>query len=184
MHNRTTDGSPGGLALSNNDALPERKKLPHETPSWVHQGEKHFITINYRKRNSNELMKHSGQLLRSAAHYEQIGKWYLWLMVIMPDHIHFIATFDLTSGLQKTVSSWKRYQATTLSIEWQPDFFEHRLRNQAEFDEKSHYVRMNPVRKGLVRNPDDWPHVLDRISLDGSSLGEFALPKKPPYRST
>lgn len=160
-----TDGSAGEVALPK-IALPKRKKLPHKIPSWVHQGERNFITINCKTRGSNELIKHAQQLLKSAEYYDHIGRWYLWLMVIMPDHIHFIATFDLTAGLRNTVSSWKRYQTTSLGIDWQSDFFEHRLRSQAEFDEKCHYVRMNPVRKGLIKNPDDWPYVMDRRSLN------------------
>ncbi len=146
----------------------------------MHQGERHFITINCKKRNTRVLAKHAAQLLKSAEYYEQIGRWHLWLMVIMPDHIHFIATFNLSAGLQKTVGSWKRFQTTSLSIDWQPDFFEHRLRNQAAFDEKCHYMRMNPVRKGPVRNPEEWPYVLDRMSTgtDGSA-GGVALPGNP-----
>jgi len=102
------------------------------------------------------------QVLKSARHYEEIDRWYLWLMVVMPDHVHLIATFDLERGLRRIVKAWKGYLARNLHIEWQADFFEHRLRNDDEFVEKIHYVRMNPVRKGLVGSPEEWPHVLDR----------------------
>jgi hypothetical protein len=103
--------------------------------------------------------------LESASVYEQLGHWYLWLMVVMPDHLHLIATFNLDRAIQSTVKAWKSHQAKHLDIKWQSGFFEHRLRNDAEFDEKSHYVRWNPVRKGLVQSLDDWPYVLDRIAL-------------------
>ncbi|MGE4489611.1 MAG: transposase [Kiritimatiellales bacterium] len=166
-----------GRASSPSEPLLERKKLPHEVPAWVNQGERYFITVNCKYRGQDGLPRKADYLLGSARYYEQIGKWYLWLMVIMPDHIHFIATFDLSQGLRNTVSSWKRYQAKAIQIEWQSDFFEHRLRNQSEFDEKCHYIRMNPVRKGLVKNPTDWPHLMDRAWLDNGSLGELALPK-------
>lgn len=166
-----------GRASSPNEPLPQRTKLPHEIPSWVQQGTRHFITVNCRNRDSKPLIKHACALLESARHYEQIKRWHLWLMLIMPDHIHFIATFDLSQGLRNTVSAWKRYQAKTLGIKWQPDFFEHRLRNDSEFDEKASYIRMNPVRKGLIASPNQWPHVLDRVSLNNGSLGELALPK-------
>lgn len=80
-------GEPGPL-------LPQRKKLPHEIPSWVKQGTRHFITINCKQRAGNPLLaRNTAQaLLNSAAFYEQLGHWYLWLMVIMPDHLHLIAT--------------------------------------------------------------------------------------------
>ena len=169
--------APTGGASSPNEPLPKRKKLPHEIPSWVQQGERHFITINCRHRGSDPLLKHAQKLIESAHYYEEIGRWHLWLMLIMPDHIHFIATFDLSKGLKTTISAWKRYQKKTVDIDWQSGFFEHRLRNQSEFDEKAHYIRMNPVRKGLVERPEDWPHVLDRISIDDGSVGDVALPK-------
>jgi putative transposase len=45
---------------------------------------------------------------------------------------------------------------------WQRGFFDHRLRADESFEEKATYVRMNPVRKGLVGRPDDWPHLWPR----------------------
>ncbi|MFA6173838.1 MAG: hypothetical protein WC334_08395 [Kiritimatiellales bacterium] len=158
----------------------QRKKLPHEIPSWVEQGERHFITINCRERENNPLLQPdiAECLLNSARFYEETGKWHLWLMLIMPDHIHFIAIFDLTTGIKATVSVWKRYQTKVLGIDWQADFFEHRLRNQSEFDEKAHYIRMNPVRKNLVRTAEEWPYILDRLTLKNGSFGELALPHK------
>jgi len=180
-------GSAGGVALPENvnpegrakrpaEPLPKREKLPHEIPSWVNQGARHFITINCKHRNHDELTGKAGQLLESALYYEQNDKWHLWLMVVMPDHIHFIATFDLQQGIKPTISAWKSYQTKTLGIKWQSDFFEHRLRNQSEFDEKCHYIRTNPLRAGLIADSEDWPHVLDRISIDGGSAGGVAPP--------
>jgi arsenate reductase len=153
-------GEPGPL-------LPQRKKLPHETPSLVKQGARHFITISCKQRTGAPLLQENNgnALLESAAFYEQLGHWYMWLMVIMPDHLHFIATFNLNREIQDVIKAWKSHQAKHLGIQWQSGFFEHRLRNNAELDEKSHYIRWNPVRKGLVTSPDDWPFVLDRIVL-------------------
>ncbi|MDP2990311.1 MAG: hypothetical protein Q8O57_07080 [Kiritimatiellota bacterium] len=103
--------------------------------------------------------------MESAIFYEQIGRWYMWLMMIMPDHLHFIATFDLQRGVRPIMRAWKSYQAAKLGINWQSDFFEHRLRNDKEYEEKAHYVRMNPVRKGLVQTTEEWPFVMDRIRM-------------------
>ena len=153
------------------DELPERKHLPHGIPPWVSQGAKHFITINCKKRGDATLIQeqNADKLLESAMFYEHEGKWYIWLLLLMPDHIHMIATMDLSRGIQKILSSWKGYQKRTLGIEWQPDFFEHRLRTEQEFLEKALYIRMNPVRKGLAENPADWPYLLDRSVLSRDS---------------
>jgi REP element-mobilizing transposase RayT len=146
---------------------PQRKKLPHEIPSWVTQGARHYITINCRQRGTERLCLEpvARALLKGGESYEDLRRWHLWIMLIMPDHIHMIATFDLNRGTRHTISAWKSYQAKTHGIEWQSDFFEHRLRNEAEFIEKVSYIRMNPVRKGLISTVEKWPYVIDRNKL-------------------
>jgi putative transposase len=158
--------------MTPSEDLPQRRKLPHSIPSWVGQGARHFITINCHERGVNSLCRDNvaTELLNSAHFYEEIGRWYLWLMVVMPDHVHLVATFDLGHGLDATVKGWKGFQKRNLRIEWQADYFEHRLRNDDEFIEKMHYVRMNPVRKELVASSDEWPHVLARTDLSSESL--------------
>ena len=139
--------------------LHQRNKLPYEIPPWVQQGARHFITINCRERGSNSPCKQNiaGCLLESASYYEKISHWYIWIMVIMPDHLHFIAAFNFADGLQAVIKTWKKYQTRNPHIEWQTDFFEHRLRNDNELIEKMQYVRMNPVRNGLVDSSNEWP---------------------------
>ena len=148
--------------------LPQRRTLPHNVPSWVAQGARHFITINCTERHTSPLRQSTiaSQLLESARFYEETDHWYLWLMLVMPDHVHFIASFDLNRGVKNTVSAWKHYQTHNLNISWQRDFFEHSLRNDEEFREKACYIRMNPVRKGLVTTPEQWPHLIDRTALE------------------
>jgi len=53
---------------------------------------------------------------------------------------------------------------------WQPGFFDHLLRHNESYAEKWDYVWGNPVRAGLVTNPEDWPyqgeiHVIDRVQV-------------------
>ena len=74
----------------------------------------------------------------------------------MPDHLHAILSFSRDLGIKTTVSNWKKYVATHHSVAWQRDFFEHRLRNEAELGEKTDYILMNPVRKGLCERMEDW----------------------------
>ncbi|HPT16488.1 MAG TPA: hypothetical protein PK388_04340, partial [Kiritimatiellia bacterium] len=37
--------------------------------------------------------------------------------------------------------------------------FEHRIRTTQEYHEKAHYIRQNPVRKGLVTKTEEWAFV-------------------------
>jgi REP element-mobilizing transposase RayT len=149
--------------------LAQRKRLPHEIPPWVGQGARHFITINALRRasapfGSDEI---ASALLRNLLAYEDLDRWHLWLAVVMPDHLHFIATFALEHGLAASIAAWKGYQAKTLKLEFQSGFFEHRLRDEAEFTEKATYIRENPVRKGLVADATAWPYLYAASGSNG-----------------
>jgi REP element-mobilizing transposase RayT len=99
-------------------------------------------------------------LIQTVEHRHRLGHWWAHLFLLMPDHVHALISFPRTgAGLAKTVSTWKGWTAKTLKIEWQCGFFDHRLRGDEAFDEKAHYIRMNPVRAGLVTDPSLWPHV-------------------------
>ena len=77
----------------------------------------------------------------------------------MPDHLHALISFPPEALMEKTVRDWKRYVAKETGIRWQDGFFDHRLRSDASFEEKVGYIRMNPVRAGLVLRMKDWPYV-------------------------
>ena len=150
--------------------LPRRRGMSHSVPSWVAQGVRHFVTINALKRDAAPFAPATvaAALLRNLLAYEAQGRWHLWLAVVMPDHLHFIATFNLDAGLAASVAAWKGYQTRTLKVAFQRNFFEHRLRDDDEYVEKASYVRENPVRKGLVADAAQWPYLYDRSAAADS----------------
>jgi REP element-mobilizing transposase RayT len=83
--------------------------------------------------------------------------------VLMPDHIHLFAGFPPDSiHLSKWIKSLKNTISKSLNLRgcpaphWQKGFFDHVLRSDESYDQKWDYVRQNPVRAGLVDDPDDW----------------------------
>jgi REP element-mobilizing transposase RayT len=140
---------------------PQRKRLEHQTPSWVKEGSLFFITICALPRTQNHLCSSNvaSALLKSAEHYQLLGKWWVKLFLLMPDHIHALVAVPRTASLPTVVRTWKAYQNVMLGIKWQSGFFDHRLRSDESEKEKVHYIRTNPVRAGLVAQPGDWPHV-------------------------
>jgi REP element-mobilizing transposase RayT len=141
--------------------LPQRKKLPHGIPSWVASGSEYFITICTRPRGVNQLCHtDAASLIRDSLRFRQErGELWVHLCLLMPDHVHAIMSFSPDKGMQKTIPDWKRYVATHGNVDWQRDFFDHRLRKDESYVEKAHYIRMNPVRAGLCMAPDDWGFV-------------------------
>jgi putative transposase len=141
--------------------LPVRKKLPHAIPQWVPDGSWFFITINCVPRGQNQFCRADpGEaVLAALAHNHDQLVWHCRLAVLMPDHLHSILAFPPAPGLKTTVTNWKKFVARQHGVEWQRDFFDHRLRNDQELQEKTSYILMNPVRKGLCERAEDWPWV-------------------------
>ena len=61
-------------------------------------------------------------------------------------------------GLAKTIGDFKSFLAKKHGIRFQANFFDTRIRDQAHFAEKWHYICQNPVAKGLVPTAREWPH--------------------------
>jgi REP element-mobilizing transposase RayT len=83
---------------------------------------------------------------------------YVDCFVLMPDHVHLIVIIDSNSAT--SLGQWiKAFKALVArhQFRWQTGFFDHVLRNDESRSEKWEYIRMNPVRGGLVDCPEDWP---------------------------
>ena len=141
--------------------FPPHKKLNHARPPWLSGGDIFFITINCAARGKNTLAKPeiAEPLFDGMKVYQEQQKWWIHLALLMPDHLHMLASFSPRVVMAKTVADWKRYQAGHLKIDWQDNFFDHRIRSQELLLEKYKYIRMNPVRWELVAEPADWPYV-------------------------
>lgn len=173
---RSPNGPIGGAFGENappiETALPRRKRLLHDVPSWVPEGATFFITINSLPRGLNQLAipPIANALMESIATRIERGQWWPRLVLFMPDHLHALMVFPAGQDLSKVVRDWKRFTARNTGIRWQRDFFDHRIRNERSLEEKWHYVAQNPVRAGLVPNAEDWPYVC---------FGMDVSPKRP-----
>ena len=85
------------------------------------------------------------------------GIWFVKCVVVMPDHVHLLVKLPAKTSLAKSIGGWKRYIAKQCGVNWQANFFDHRIRNVDEETEKFEYIRQNPVRCGLCVHPEDWP---------------------------
>jgi len=166
-------------------SLPTRKTLPHEPPLSLPDGAVWFITICCRKRGRNQLADEStaAKLFSSALFFHQKGRWFIHLLLLMPDHLHALLSFPQHEQMTRVVRAWKKFQATDHGICWQRDFFDHRLRSDESFEGKRDYIRMNPIRAGLVSSAEDWPYVLAFDGRDGTPLPSVADVSRPPTAS-
>ncbi len=91
--------------------------------------------------------------------------------VLMPDHVHLIVMMDIATEI--TIGQWVKAFKSMISLrqfKWQLGFFDHVLRSDESRSGKWEYIRMNPVRAGLVDHPDEWLFSGQSNRRDGSEL--------------
>ncbi|HLL77648.1 MAG TPA: transposase [Pyrinomonadaceae bacterium] len=88
----------------------------------------------------------------------------LYCYCLMPDHFHALIgvggsgrSLGEICGAFKSLTTRDYWQWRDGRL-WQRQFYDHIIRNEADFLETLEYIAMNPVRKGLVRTPDEWPY--------------------------
>jgi REP element-mobilizing transposase RayT len=98
-------------------------------------------------------------LLRSVRFYDERGRWWAHLALIMPDHLHLLLAFPAEEQMSRVISDWKRWHGSKDRVMWQDNYFDHRIRNPHELELKDNYIRENPVAKGLCPTAENWPWV-------------------------
>jgi putative transposase len=137
-----------------------RRSPPHDPPHFIETSNAiFFVTICCQPRGRNQLCRPeiSRLIFDTARFYEDQLSWYIRLLLLMPDHVHLLASFDAETGMKKIIASWKRYTTRHAAVHWQRDFFDHRLPKDESFGQKAEYIRQNPVRAALVSKAEDWP---------------------------
>jgi REP element-mobilizing transposase RayT len=140
-----------------------RKTLPHDGgplfPASA-EGEVYFITICCVPRGKNQLACPEvwGVIEETIMRRVAAGDLTCRLALAMPDHFHALMGFPGEVPMRKGVRGIRSWLARQAGIRWQRDFFDHRLRGRESAAEKAEYIRLNPVRAGLVERPDDWPY--------------------------
>ena len=126
-----------------------------------------FVTVCSRKRRPHLANDSVHNALRES--WRAATAWLVGFSLIMPDHVHlFCAPESEITHSKVWVSFWKRRlrrQLKTFEALLQSHSFHHRLGRDESYSEKRNYVRMTPVRAGLVADPDDWPYqgVLNKL---------------------
>jgi putative transposase len=166
-------------------ALPKRKILSHDVPSWVPDGATFFITVNCVPRGQNQLAipAAADALMESLIVRIEKGQWWPRLVLFMPDHLHALIAFSPDHPMEKIIRDWKRYTARSAGIHWQRNFFDHRIRNEESLAEKWNYILQNPVRAALAPTPESWPYVWinedDRDGKGRDEIGRDGSPSRP-----
>ncbi len=78
----------------------------------------------------------SKNIFAATEHYQNQTRWHAHLLLLMPDHLHALISFPRAETMQQIVRAWKHYLSNKHNIEWQRDFFDHRLRSDESHQEE------------------------------------------------
>lgn len=138
------------------------------------KGACYFFTVNLAQRGDDLLARNIDDLraayrLTMAEHPVRCDA-----MVVLPDHLH--AVWTLPPGDADFSIRWKKIKtrftkavgaSRPCSVSkrakgekgiWQRRFWEHMIRDEADFAAHTAYCWGNPVKHGLAEKPTDWPY--------------------------
>ena len=139
-------------------------------------GYSYFITIvTYRRKPI--LTEHIELLRKSFAYSKQRFDYHIDEIVILPDHLHMIITPKIALEYPKIIAATKAYFSKNFKVDadevmaqskcryekrykpvWQRRYYEHTIRNEADWQEKIVYMQNNPVKHGLAKNILAWEY--------------------------
>jgi len=80
----------------------------------------------------------------------------------MPEHVHLLVNEPERGCLAQMLQSLKQSVARTLALRaadsfWQARYYDFNVWSEGKSVEKLRYIHRNPVVRGLVERPEDWP---------------------------
>ena len=135
-------------------------RLTHRiSPGWTY-----FVTTKCAQNVSVFQVEENAEILIAKMFEYRDKKHYLLHdFVVMPDHLHLIITPNESTSIEKAMqlikggSSFTIHKARGTRGEiWQSGFHESRVKDFADYQAKSDYVRFNPVAAKFVEKPGEW----------------------------
>jgi REP element-mobilizing transposase RayT len=106
--------------------------------------------------------------------------------VVMPNHVHVLVRPLPPNTLGDIIKSWKQYTSThakrLLALPpgrfWQPEAYDHWVRDGEDRGRIVRYIHNNPVRAGLCAQPEDWPW--SSVNCGSKSSADFQSASESP----
>ena len=137
----------------------------------------YFVTSStFQKKAQLQSERMAILLIETLIEYRNQQKYELHEFVVMPDHFHLLITPIVT--LERAIQFIKggfSFRAGRLfrvpGNIWQTSFYDRRVRDAAEYETFRQYIHWNPVKRGLVRSPEEYVY--------GSASGSTELDLLP-----
>ena len=132
-----------------------------------------FFTVALADRGADLLVREIDRLRTAVRTTRQERPFGIGAWVVLPDHMHCVWRMPdgdtdystrwrlIKSRFSRELPKGRLRQSHERRQErgmWQRRFWEHHIRDEADFAAHVRYCWMNPVKHGLVGRPEDWPH--------------------------
>jgi putative transposase len=151
-----------------------------------------FFTVALLERQRSLLVDRIHDLREAFREIRQRRPFEVDAIVVLPDHLHCIWTlpaddpdFSARWRLIKTRFLNSIPSGERLSIRrqakgergiWQRRFWEHTIRNEADYAAHVDYIHYNPVKHGYVKRPAEWSHSsIHRFITEGRVTKDWAV---------
>jgi putative transposase len=140
---------------------------------WRVRGGTYFLTINLLERGSDLLVRHIDALREAVRRTRRDRPFHIDAWVVLPEHMHCIITLptgddDFSNRIKamkirfvRAVPATERRSRTRVARRergiWQRRFWEHVIRDDADYARHMDYVHYNPVKHGHVTAVRHWP---------------------------
>ena len=137
-------------------------------------GATYFFTVNLADRKQTLLLDHADTLKKVIVKVQANHPFEIDAIVVLPEHLHCIWTMPVDDGDYSTrwsliKSNFSRALPKEEGISdsrvskrergiWQRRFWEHQIRDDADYQRHVDYIHINPVKHGYVGQVKDWPH--------------------------
>jgi putative transposase len=132
----------------------EMRLAPQETRTYL------VSAVTAGRRSLFHVTATAELLERTILDYRSQGKFLLHAFVIMPDHFHALITPAPDVSLEKAMQFIKGGFSFRLKSKfdvWMRSFNDSQISTEDKFMSCVRYIEENPVRRGLVATPQDYP---------------------------
>jgi REP-associated tyrosine transposase len=144
--------------------------MPRFLRRYQQTGDLHFVTFSCYRRQPHLGYAGARDLFeRSLEAMRQRYDFFLCGYVVMPEHVHLLISEPDKAVLARALQALKLSVAVQRRERpfWQARYYDFNVYTARKRIEKLRYMHRNPVRRGLVARPEDWPWSSFRHYLTG-----------------
>ena len=142
--------------------------MPRGLRRFQESRQAHFVTFScYHRQGRLRLPARCDLFVEKLEQTRQRFELRIYGFVVMPEHVHLLLSEPDQGLLATAIQSLKLAVAKSVpalgvrpeepSRFWQTRYYDRNVRGHDEFVEKLRYIHRNPVKRGLVQRPEDWP---------------------------